>query len=130
MSLILTGENEAGLKQMISDIRTVCPLLSMARTYKIPFYIVKQTRGEKQLADVSFDIEGIFARFDIEEAPQRRYMDSIRAFFFYYVYHGKAKEYSPNHPILEVGQDVEGIADYPNCDFWISNKFVPQYAAI
>lgn len=125
-----SGATEAGLKRMISDIRTVCPLLTMARNQKIPFYIVTQPRGEKNLSDISFDIEGIFSRFDIEETAQRRFMDSIRGFFFYYVYHGKVQEYSQNNFIVEVGQDVVGRSDYPNCDFWISKNFVPHYAAI
>lgn len=75
---------------MISDIRTVCPLLVLARSQQnIPFYVVTQTRGENKLADVSSDVEGIFARYTIEDSPQRRYVDSIRQLFFYYVYHGK-----------------------------------------
>lgn len=89
-SLNLSGSTVEGLKGMISDIRTVCPLLSLARSQNnIPFYVVTQTRGENKLADVSSDVEGILGRYTIEDSTQRRYVDSIRQLFFYYVYHGK-----------------------------------------
>lgn len=52
-----------GLVTMVSDIRTVCPLFAIStQMQKVPFYVVTQTRGEQDLADIDSDIDAILGR--------------------------------------------------------------------
>lgn len=120
-----------GLVQIISDIRTVCPLLALARTQpSIPFYVVTQTGGDLEIADVDADIQAILGRYEGKTFQQRRYATAIQQLFYHYVSHGELKQYDSRKRILEVGQDALPADDYPNCNFWIDKDFVPRYARI
>lgn len=131
-ALELYGETAQGLISMISDIRVVCPLLVMARSQEnLPFYVATQTQGELNVADVDSDIQAILGRYTSDTPEKRRYLDAIRQLFFYYVSHGKLNaHYSTQNFILNIEQDVLPKAEYPNCDFWIKNQFVPHYASV
>lgn len=76
------GADWPGLVAMISDIRTVCPLLYLSRSQQgkiIPFYLVNHTRespntGSKELADVAVDVEAILGLYDAQTSSERRYV--------------------------------------------------------
>lgn len=129
--LLRYGETVQGLVAMISDIRYVCPLLVLARSQgNLPFYIVTQTQGELNLADVDTDVQAILGRYTSESPEKRRYSDTIRQLFFYYVQHGKLNNYRPQNFILHIEQDIIPQSELSQCDFWIKNDFVPHYAAV
>jgi hypothetical protein len=75
------GADWPGLVAMISDIRTVCPLLYLSHSQQgkiIPFYIVNHTRdspnfGPEKLADVAVDVEAILGLYEPQTPSQRRY---------------------------------------------------------
>lgn len=76
------GADWPGLVAMISDIRTVCPLLYLSRSQQgkvIPFYLVNHTRenpstGSEELADVAVDVEAILGLYDAQTSSARRYV--------------------------------------------------------
>lgn len=76
------GADWPGLVAMISDIRTVCPLLYLSRSQQgkiIPFYLVNHTRenpstGSEALADVAVDVEAILGLYDARTSSERRYV--------------------------------------------------------
>lgn len=120
-----------GLVQIVSDIRTVCPLLTIARAQpSVPFYVVTQTGGDLAIADVDADIQAILGRYEPKTFQQRRYASAIQQLFYHYVSHGELKQYETRKRVLDVGQDALSVEDYPNCDFWIKNDIVPRYARI
>lgn len=120
-----------GLVQMISDIRTVCPLLTIARTQpSVPFYVVTQTNGDLDVADVDSDIQAILGRYEPKAYQHRQYVSAMQQFFYYYVSHGKVEKFDARKRVLKVGQDVLPFEDYPNCDFWIKQDIVPRYARL
>lgn len=53
-----------GLVTIVSDIRTVCPLFAIStQMQNVPFYVVTQSRGEQDLADIDSDIDAILGRY-------------------------------------------------------------------
>lgn len=76
------GADWPGLVAMISDIRTVCPLLYLSRSQQgktIPFYLVNHTRedpstGREEFADVAVDVEAILGLYDAQTPSERRYV--------------------------------------------------------
>lgn len=116
---------------MISDIRTICPLLVIARAQPtVPFYVVTQTGGELNIADVDADIQAILGRYEPHSPEQRRYVSAIQQMFYYYVAHGKVTIHQQNKRVIDIGQDALAKDDYPNCDFWIQNDIVPRHARL
>jgi carboxylesterase type B len=129
--LTLYNATYQGLVQIISDIRTVCPLLSNARNQlSAPFYVVTQTGGELSLADVNDDVQAIFGRYEPKTPEQRRYVSAIQQLFYHYVSHGELKQADGRRRVIEVGQDALTVETYPNCDFWIQKDIVPRYARL
>lgn len=115
-----------GLVSIISDIRTICPLLTINKQQpSIPFYIVTQTGGEHNIADVDADIQAILGRYEPKTPEQRRYVSAIQQMFYHYVSHGEIKQ-----RIFNIGQDALPVDDVPNCSFWISKDIVPRYARL
>lgn len=116
-----------GLVQIISDIRTVCPLFSLHQA--IPnsiFYVVSQTAEPSKLADVEADIQAILGRYEPHTVEQRRYTSSIQNLFYHYVSHGIIGE--GRSRVLDIGQDPLPRDTWPNCDFWIKEDIVPRFA--
>jgi hypothetical protein len=76
------GADRPGLVAMISDIRTVCPLLYLSKSQQdkiIPFYLVNHTSGNpntrsKELADVAVDVEAILGLYDAQTSSDKRYV--------------------------------------------------------
>jgi carboxylesterase type B len=131
-ALELYGETVQGLISMISDIRYVCPLLVLARSQdqNLPFYVATQTKGDLKVADVDSDVQAILGRYESKTPEKRRYLDSIRQLFYYFVGHGKVNHYRSQNFILNIEQDVIPQSELPNCNFWIKNDIVPRYATI
>lgn len=121
-----------GLVSMISDIRTVCPLLTIARAQpSVPFYVVTQpNHSEVPLATVDDDAMAIMGRYEPKTPEQRRFVSAIQQMFYHYVAHGEMKQFETRRRVLMVGQDALPVENYPNCDFWISKDVVPRYARI
>lgn len=120
-----------GLVAMISDIRTICPLLANARLQKtVPFYVATQGEGPDGLAKIDIDVQAILGRYEPIAVEQRRYMSSMQQLFYYYVSHGEVPQHNSGKRVLNMGQDPIPQEDYPNCNFWISHDIVPRYARI
>lgn len=120
-----------GLVAMISDIRTICPLLTTARLQpSAPFYVVTQVDNKLGIADVDADVQAILGRYEPHTPEQRRYVSSMQQLFYHYVSHGEMKQYESRRRILDVGQDALPVDEYPNCDFWISKDIVPRYGRV
>lgn len=120
-----------GLSTMISDIRTVCPLYAVSTQMRnVPFYVVTQTRGKHDMADVDSDVDAILGRYEPRTVEQRRYVSAMQQLFYYYVWHGKVQQMDASNKVLVVGQDVEAAANYTHCDFWIKKDVVPRYAQL
>lgn len=120
-----------GLVQIISDIRTVCPLLTIARAQpSVPFYVVTRTGGDLEISDVDDDIQTILGRYEPKTYEQRRYTQAVQQLFYHYVAHGEFKQYEPRKRVLIIDQDALPNDDYPNCDFWIKKDVVPRYSRV
>lgn len=118
-----------GLVSMISDIRTVCPLLTIARLQPlVPLYVITYPEPKTNLADVNADVQSILGRYEPHTTQQRRYMASIQNLFYYYVAHGQFQQYDPRRRVINIGQDPLPAEDYSHCNFWISKDIVPRYA--
>ncbi|XP_013110643.1 neurotactin [Stomoxys calcitrans] len=123
--------NYRALVSMITDIRTICPLLINARLQpSVPFYVVSQGEGEDKLATVDADIQAILGRYEPHTVEQRRFVSSMQQLFYYYVSHGTVPQYDARRRVLNVGQDPLSQEDHANCNFWISNDIVPRYARV
>lgn len=120
-----------GLVQIISDIRTVCPLLTNARAQpSVPFYVVTRVGGDLEMSSVDDDIQAILGRYEPKTYEQRRYAQAVQQLFYHYVAHGEFKQYEPRKRVMMIDQDALSYDDYPNCDFWIKKDIVPRYARI
>lgn len=116
-----------GLVTMISDIRFVCPLLAITGHMQgVPFYVVNQTRGEQDLADIDSDIDAILGRYEPHTPEQRRYVSEIQNLFYHFVWHEKVShQVGHGHRVIVVGQSVLSSANYSHCDFWIAKDALP-----
>ncbi|KAK4880560.1 hypothetical protein RN001_008706 [Aquatica leii] len=120
-----------GLSAMISDIRIVCPLLAVSTQMRnATFYVVTQTRGELNVADVDSDVDAILGRYEPKTAEQKRYVSALQQLFYYFVWHGKVQPQQLSNKILIVEQDVVSAANYTHCDYWIKKDIVPRYAQL
>ncbi|XP_046489578.1 neurotactin [Neodiprion pinetum] len=121
-----------GIATMISDIRVVCPLLTVAlQQSTIPFYVVTQPRGVAGLADVDSDAAAILGTYAARTSEEKRHVTAMQQFFNHYVWHGEVAQATSNlksSKTFVVGQDVLPVQSYQNCDFWISKDIVPRYA--
>lgn len=123
-----------GLVELISSIRTLCPLVSLARLRLVaPMYVVLGTgagggRGASGMAGINSDIEAILGTFDSVMPEQRRFMAAIQQLFYYYVWHGRLP--GPESGLIAVGQDLLPHPGLPACDLLIQNDIVPRHAHI
>ncbi|CAL1683272.1 unnamed protein product [Lasius platythorax] len=120
-----------GLITMISDIRVVCPLLTLARMRtNIPFYVATQPR--RHLADPDSDAAAILGTYAAVKPEEKRHVSAMQQLFNHYVWHGEVAQADPSGAkrVLVVGQDTLLEHDYPNCDFWIKNNIVPMYGRV
>lgn len=138
-----------GFVSMITDIRTVCPLLAMARTQvsieskavklikkfksNITFYVATQGRTYKlpgTLADVNIDLSAILGAYTPNVEPQKSFVKTMQDTFFNFVNEGVLPPLpspAPAQPVLFIAKDAEWRNDYPNCGFWVAKNFTPLY---
>ncbi|XP_026748174.2 neurotactin [Galleria mellonella] len=123
-----------GLVGLISSIRTLCPLVSLARMrLSAPMYVVM---GEgagggavgSRLAGINSDVEAILGTFDSEGPEQRRFMAAMQQLFYYYVWHGRLS--GPETGLIAVAQDLLPLHGLPVCDLLIHEDIVPRYAHV
>ena len=120
-----------GLLSMISDIRVVCPLLTVARMKSnIPFYVATQARG--QFADPDSDATAILGSYAARTPSEKRHVSAMQQLFNHYVWQDEVAQMDPNgvKRVFIVGQDTLPNNDYPNCDFWIEKDIVPSYGRV
>ncbi|EFN84654.1 Neurotactin [Harpegnathos saltator] len=120
-----------GLVTMISDIRVVCPLFTVASMKNnVPFYVATQPRG--QLADPDSDAAAILGTYAAVTPEEKRHVSAMQQLFNYYVWHGEVPQAdrSGAKRVLMVGQDTLLERDYPNCDYWIKTGIVPRYGRL
>ncbi|XP_068150009.1 neurotactin [Drosophila tropicalis] len=128
---LYNATNYASLLAIITDIRTVCPLLANARLQpSVPFYVVTQGEGDDQLANVDADVQAILGRYEPHTVEQRRFVSAMQQLFYYYVSHGTVQSYDSRRRVINVGQDAQPQEDHKNCNYWISKDIVPRYARI
>ncbi|CAF4954986.1 unnamed protein product [Pieris macdunnoughi] len=123
-----------GLVELITSIRTLCPLVSLARMrLAAPMYVVLGSgagggiKGSR-IAGIDADVEAILGTFDSEVPEQRRYMAAMQQLFYYYVWHGRLS--GPESGLIAVGQDLLPHHGLPACDMLIQEDIVPRYAHI
>lgn len=117
---------------MISDIRVICPLLTVARMRTdIPFYVATQPR-RGHLADPDSDAAAILGTYAAVTPEEKRHVSAMQQLFNHYVWHGEVAQADPSGAkrVLVVGQDTLLEQDYPNCDFWIKENIVPLYGRV
>ncbi|KAL4703398.1 hypothetical protein ACJJTC_011187 [Scirpophaga incertulas] len=121
-----------GLVELISSLRTLCPLVSLARLRLVaPMYVVMGAGGGATgsgIAGINADIEAILGTFDSETPGQRRYMASMQQLFYYFVWHGHLS--GPETGLIAVEQDSHPLLALPACDLLIQKDLVPRYANI
>ncbi|XP_043468725.1 neurotactin [Leptopilina heterotoma] len=120
-----------GLATMISDIRVVCPLLTIANMKTdIPFYVRTRPRGT--LADPDSDAAAILGSYTPRTVEEKRHVDAMQKLFNRFVWFGEVIQADPQggKRILIVDQDIHTEKDYPNCDFWINKNIAPKYGRV
>lgn len=121
-----------GLVEIISSVRTLCPLVNLTQSILgAPLYVVLGSgagggAAGSGIADINADIEAILGTFDSEMSEQRRFMAAMQQLFYYYVWHGHLP--GPESGLIAVGQDLLPLQDLPACRFFIENGLVPSYA--
>lgn len=116
---------------MISDIRVVCPLMTVASMKAdVPFYVATQPRGN--LADPDSDAAAILGTYAARTPEEKRHVSAMQQLFNHYVWHGEVAQADTSgaNRVLIVGQDTLPQHDYPNCDFWIQKDIVPLYGRV
>lgn len=135
-SSVFTHVNKTylGLVELISSVRTLCPLVSLARLrLEVPMYVVLGAgagggAGGSGIAGINADVEAILGTFDSDMPEQRRYMAAMQQLFYYYVWHGHLP--GPESGLIQVGQDLLPLSGLPLCDLLIREDIVPRYAHI
>lgn len=122
------GTSWPGIASLVSDIRTVCPLLHLARQTVpfTPFYVVKQPHHDG-IADVDADVAAILGHYGPRTPAQRRYVTAMQQCFLRFVREGQVRKSAKEFPVLLIGQDANPSQEYPNCDLWFSKDIVPRY---
>lgn len=114
---------------MISDIRVVCPLYTIARMKtNIPFYVAIQPRG--RLADPDSDAAAILGTYAAITPEEKRHVSAMQQLFNYYVWHDEVPQADRSNGILVVGQDTLLANNYSHCDYWIQSDIVPLYGRV
>ncbi|XP_028177329.1 neurotactin isoform X1 [Ostrinia furnacalis] len=123
-----------GLVGLISAVRTLCPLVSLARLrLAAPMYVVMGSgagagASGSGKAGINADVEAILGTFDSEEPEQRRFMAAMQQLFYYFVWHGLLP--GADSGLIAVGQDQLPLHGLPACDSLIQEDLVPRYAHI
>ncbi|CAH2268202.1 jg8208 [Pararge aegeria aegeria] len=128
------NKSYSGLVELISSVRTLCPLVSLARMrLSAPLYVALGAGAGggamgSGLADIDSDIQAILGTFDSVMPEQRRFMAAIQQLFYYYVWNGKLP--GDQHDLIAVGQDFLPHRGLPECDLLIQKDVVPRHAHV
>lgn len=123
-----------GLVEIISSVRTLCPLVNLRDSVLgAPLYVVLGSgagggAAGSGIAGINSDVEAILGTFDSEMSEQRRFMAAMQQLFYYYVWHGHLP--GPESGLIAVGQDLLPLQDLRACRFFIENGLVPSYAHV
>ncbi|XP_034825684.1 neurotactin isoform X2 [Maniola hyperantus] len=129
----LFDKSYAGLVELVSAVRTLCPLVSLARMrLRAPLYVALGAgagggAAGSGLAPVDSDVEAILGSFDSVMPEQRRFMAAIQQLFYYYVWNGRLPA---EHDLIAVGQDALPLRGLPQCDLLIQKDVVPRHAHV
>lgn len=130
----LVNKSYEGLVELISSVRTLCPLVSLARMrLGVPMYVTMGSGaggglGGSGIAGINADVEAILGTFDSEMPEQRRFMAAMQQLFYYYVWHGHLP--GNENGLVQVGQDSLPLKGFPLCDLLIREDIVPRYAHV
>lgn len=120
---------------MLSDMRTICPLLKMTfhllPSKKASFYIVTHTSRTPlgYLAEANADIRAILGLSNPRSYKDKRYTENIASMFFNFVRTGSVSdEPGAGNKIFIVNEKVTKVHEYPNCEFWARNFFLGDYS--
>ena len=105
---------------MVTDIRTICPLETLATTTGAAMYVAtspSQTEGLGLVADSSTDIAAIFSN------SQDSFSQKMREMFYKFVRGGDLAG------VMMVGDTVEAVDNIANCPFWRETEpaIVPDF---
>lgn len=105
-----TSNNWIDFTSMVSDIRTVCPLLDLANRTNAPMYLATKQRATEfgLVADSTSDIAAIFS-----DASEDAFNKNMKTMFFDFVKKGESFS-----GIKVVENDVKNVESLENCDFW------------
>ncbi|XP_068081250.1 neurotactin-like [Anabrus simplex] len=127
------GTTWPGLASMISDIRTVGPLLSMSRQLQnteSTFYVATEPQGTQRIADVHVDAEVFMRRYKHMSTEERRFNSAMEKLCYRFVYFEEIRKDVEPNTVLLIGQDTNPSIKYPNCDLWFMYDIVPRYARV
>lgn len=120
----------AGLVALTSAVRTVCPLLSLARLrLDTAFYVVTEAGAGAStgLAAGGADVAAVLGAFEAADPEARRFVAAAQQLFYYFVWHGRLPAAVTD--MIDLAQDALPLA-MPDCDFLIMKDLVPRYAHI
>ena len=112
---------------MVSDIRTICPLVELAKAASAPLYIATHpTPGLRYglVADSSADLAAIFGTYPRQTNADDLYVDNMENLFYSFV---KSRGYFGGFRLI--GRQMTDKASLENCAFWRDTeaKIVPNY---
>ncbi|XP_076255893.1 neurotactin isoform X2 [Rhynchophorus ferrugineus] len=120
-----------GLSAAVTDVRIACPLFAIwTKMQDTAFYMVNQTRGVNELADIESDIDAILGRYEPKTPEQRRYFSAMQGLFYHFVWHDKIEEKQTSKQVIIVDQDALHNSTYSHCAYWMSKNIVPLFAAL
>jgi Carboxylesterase family len=122
---------------MVSDLRTVCPLQSLARyvsdfNENVYSYVATQKRSGKLggIADATSDVAAIFGVYEPADDDESSFVRNMQDMFYNFVKEGKLPHGNSDakNGIYTVDKNVVTHKSYQNCDFWQGvGDIVPNY---
>ncbi|CAB4068651.1 unnamed protein product [Lepeophtheirus salmonis] len=140
LSFYNTSDNWIDYISMLSDIRTVCPIMNLAEmasansNKNVYSYIATQTRvGDLgNIADAHSDISAIFGLYEPKNSTEIRFVTNIQKLFYKFVKSGSLPY--GNRDVALGYYDVNARVSFKHeprstCQFWENaNYIVPEYA--
>ena len=122
---------------MVSDLRTVCPLQSLASYISdyngnVYSYVATQKRANKLggITDATSDVAAIFGVYTPANDDEASFVRNMQDMFYLFVKEGKLPHGDSNAKsgVYTVDKSVVTHRSYQNCDFWLGlGDIVPNY---
>ena len=139
MTLYNVSDHWQEYASMISDIRTVCPLQSLAEFVSENFvadvysYVATQKRSHLGgVADRTIDVAAILGTFKGSNEGETKFAINMQQMFSTFVKTGKlpmTKDVTLGMYIVDA--EISTQRNYPKCDFWKqAQDIVPTYASL